>query len=280
MLPPLSLVCCLQLIFFSIFEERKTWDWWMPMSPMFLMWMRLGLSNGWWMEFTSIKLGLPIHFYIGTYSQPHLSYHENFIGNEAGLIWKSWWMKYAIKLRTSHHFSMTAYLIPHNSKTYNSYLVYFKYYIHKNLGLDNLDGFCSNFLSLIFLSLICHFLSPCGHWKQLGDRMETEWRQKGDKKMSMISHEGFIGETLLTMVFVQSMNISALDMHKMLTAFLSMSCHWFLKKIFFIMTPCMPVHHQPSSKSLSGHFSRSSSPTSQPASILCVQVVWQVPPRL
>ena len=27
--------------------------------------------------------------------------------------------------------------------------------------------------------------------------METEWRQKGDKKMSMISHEGFVGETFI-----------------------------------------------------------------------------------
>jgi len=97
-------------------------------------------------------------------------------------------MKYAIKLRTSHHFSMTAYLIPHNSKTYNSYLGYFKYYIHKNLGLDNLDGFCSNFLSLIFLSPICLFLSPCGHWRQLGDRMETERRQENVNDFSRRVH--------------------------------------------------------------------------------------------
>ena len=44
-------------------------------------------------------------------------------------------------------------------------------------------------------------LSPSGHWGQFGDRMETERRQKGDKKMSMISHEGLVGETFICIGF-------------------------------------------------------------------------------
>jgi len=167
--------------------------------------MRLGLSNGWWMEFTSINSGLPIHFYIGTYSRPHLSYRENFIGNEAGLIW---WMKYAIKLGTSHHFSMTAYLIPHNSKTYNSYLGYIKYYIRKNSGLDNLDVsvpiFCPLYFCLRFVTFCLRAV--------IGDNKETEWRQNGDRKETRKCQwfltKGSSEKLLLTTVFVQSMNIS------------------------------------------------------------------------
>jgi len=49
--------------------------------------------------------------------------------------------------------------------------------------------FCPLYFCLQFVSFCLHAV--------IGDNSETEWRQKGDRKMSMISHERFIGETFI-----------------------------------------------------------------------------------
>ena len=53
--------------------------------------------------------------------------------------------------------------------------------MRKNLGQLTLM-ILSPFSVPYILSLNCRFLSLSGHWGQFGDRMETEWRQNGDKK--------------------------------------------------------------------------------------------------